>query len=73
MCIRDSTYTKRKMIQKADTIICVSDSSKFGKSVLNSVVSLEDVDILVTDWKAEDAQIRDCVQAGIEVIRAPEE
>lgn len=67
------TFTKRKMIQKADTVICVSDSSKFGKSVLNSVVDLEDVDILVTDWKAEDAQIRDCVQAGTWVIRAPEE
>ena len=64
------TFIKRKMVQKADTVICVSDSSKFGKSVLNSVVALEDVDILITDWKAEDDQIRECVEAGIEVIRA---
>lgn len=64
------TFAKRKMVQKADTVICVSDSSKFGKSVLNSVVSLNDVDILVTDWHAEDAQIQDCVAAGVEVIRA---
>ena len=68
-------FTKRKMVQNADTVICASDADKFGKSVLNSVVPLGQVDILVTDWNAGEEQIRDCILAGMEVIRAkrPEE
>ena len=39
----------RAMCESAQTIIVVTDSTKFGKRSLHSIVKLESIDILVTD------------------------
>lgn len=40
---------KRAMLQAADHVLVVADSSKFGHSALVRVAGLEDVDLIVTD------------------------
>ncbi|MEI6894042.1 MAG: transcriptional repressor AgaR [Colwellia sp.] len=39
----------RAMCESAETVIVVTDSTKFGKKSLHSIIRLESIDILVTD------------------------
>lgn len=42
-------FIKKKMINCADTVICLADHSKFGKAALVSFAELSDIDIIITD------------------------
>lgn len=41
--------TKKKLIQQADTVVCVADHSKFGKRFYYRIAGLEKINHLVTD------------------------
>ena len=63
-------YTKRAMVQAASKVIAVLDHSKFGEVSLNTIISLKEIDVLVTDdGLDEETQIK-LEELGIEVIIA---
>ena len=41
--------TKRTLVHHAEKVVCVADSSKFGKSLFYNVCPLSEIDLLVTD------------------------
>jgi len=51
----------RKMVDNAGTVIAITDSSKFGKVCLHRIISVADLDTLITDKDAP-AEIAQAVQ-----------
>ncbi|MED1721777.1 DeoR/GlpR family DNA-binding transcription regulator [Brevibacillus parabrevis] len=45
----DHGYVIREMMKRADQVIILADHSKFGKSMLYRVASLDQIDLIVTD------------------------
>jgi DeoR family fructose operon transcriptional repressor len=62
--------TERAMIEAADEVIVVADSSKFGRSSLAHLGPLEAVDILVVDNEVQDEWREKLQDAGVRVILA---
>jgi DeoR family fructose operon transcriptional repressor len=60
--------TERQMIEAAEEVIVVSDSSKLGHSALALLCPLETVDRLITDAGITDEWREICEAAGIELI-----
>jgi DeoR/GlpR family transcriptional regulator of sugar metabolism len=58
---------KKAMINNADQIIMMLDSSKIGLHSLLEVTAFENIDILVTDVGISDQMVSDLKTAGIEV------
>lgn len=46
----EEANVRRTMIRRADRIIAVADSSKFGVTAMNEICPVEKLDFLVTDW-----------------------
>jgi len=63
--------TERAMMKAADRTIVVADSSKFGKSSLSRLGSLEDVSIVVTDDDLDEQWQVLLNEAGVELVLAP--
>ena len=59
---------ERRLIEKAEELIVLVDSSKFSGSAGNVVCGLEEVDIVVTDAGITDAQRRLLNSAGVRLI-----
>jgi DeoR/GlpR family transcriptional regulator of sugar metabolism len=59
---------EEKMIHKADKVILVTDSSKFGKKSFIKYGSISDIDIVVTDDNLDKARIDQIRELGIEII-----
>lgn len=51
---------KRKMIQQADKVVLLADHGKFGKKAFVHLMSLEEVDYIVTDQKPEQEWLDYC-------------
>jgi DeoR family transcriptional regulator of aga operon/DeoR family fructose operon transcriptional repressor len=64
--------TRRFMINRSDTVIGVADYSKFGVTSMNYICSLEDINILITDWLTPAKTAAEYRSLGIEVYIAPE-
>lgn len=62
--------TELQMIEAADEVVVVSDSSKLGHSALAHLCSLEVVDRLVTDGGISDVWRTKIERAGVQVIVA---
>lgn len=60
----------QKMIETADTVVIVADSSKFNRRGLGRVCSFEQVTYIITDDKAPSSFIRQLEEKGIKVIIA---
>ena len=60
----------RKMIELADEVIVVADSSKLGRSAFSRVAALGDVDVIVTNRGTDEKILEDIKALGIEVILA---
>jgi DeoR family transcriptional regulator of aga operon len=58
------------MIKMAEKVIVVTDSSKFGRRRFAFIAPVSDVDIVITDSKIKDEDVRQLEQQGIEVIIA---
>lgn len=63
--------TERAMMQAADEVVVVADSSKLGHQSLAWLCELAAVDRLVVDEQIEDGWRRRLEQAGVEVLLAP--
>ncbi len=59
--------TERQMIESAEEVIVVSDSSKLGHSALAQLCPLETVDRLIIDDGITDEWRKSCERAGIEL------
>ena len=60
----------QKMIETAQTIVVLADSTKFDKRGLGRICSLEQVQYIVTDNKVSEATIKAIEERGIKVIIA---
>ncbi|EKS54257.1 transcriptional regulator, partial [Citrobacter freundii ATCC 8090 = MTCC 1658 = NBRC 12681] len=68
----DHGYLIREMIQRADQVIILADHTKFGKSMLYRVASLERIDMIVTDRQPGREMAEALEKNEVEVIVANE-
>lgn len=61
----------RSMIQAAQKIIVLTDSSKFGRKGFGRICSLESVDQIITDEKVSPQVVKALTNRGIEITIAP--
>ncbi|MBN2069661.1 MAG: DeoR/GlpR transcriptional regulator [Opitutales bacterium] len=61
---------KERLIPRAENVCIVCDSSKLGKKSPFIFASIQQIDYLVTDDRASEAQIRQMESEGIKVIQA---
>jgi DeoR family fructose operon transcriptional repressor len=66
----DEAAVKRAMVQRADRVVVVADSSKIGRRHLLSFAPLEAVDVLVTDTDLTVTDRERLTDHGIEVVTA---
>jgi DeoR/GlpR family transcriptional regulator of sugar metabolism len=62
--------TEKAMMSSADEVIVVADSTKFGRSSLAHLCSLEDIDVLVVDDDISEEWRQRISQAGVTLIIA---
>lgn len=63
--------TNHTMIERAQRVIVVADSSKIGVVTLAKLADLSDVDILITDSNADAEELAKIKRAGVEVQIVP--
>ncbi len=61
---------ERRLLARADKVICLVDSSKFEAPTGHAVCALDELDILVTDSGIADKHIKMLEKAGVKVIVA---
>ena len=62
---------ERRLIERADELILLVDSSKFAASSGTVVCALDEVDVLITDEDIPDACARMMEDAGVRLVIAP--
>ncbi|HEY0940296.1 MAG TPA: transcriptional repressor AgaR [Steroidobacter sp.] len=60
----------RKMVENSSTVIAITDSSKFGKVCLHRIISVAELDMLITDEHAPEDVVQAARQLGVEVQQA---
>lgn len=60
---------KRAMIRAADRVVLLADRHKFPGTGVLRVCDITDIDLLITNTGANEATLRTCAQAGVEVRR----
>ena len=63
----------RLIIEQSNTVIALVDHDKFGVVTLNNICPVENLDIIVTDWRAPDDILEEYRSLGIKVYVSPEE
>jgi DeoR family transcriptional regulator of aga operon len=58
----------RMMVEVAQQVIAVTDSSKFGRMCLHKIIDLDELDVLVTDTGAQESALQAVRKRDIEVI-----
>jgi DeoR family transcriptional regulator, carbon catabolite repression regulator len=66
----DEAYVKMAMLECADQVIVLADSSKFGKRLFHKVCGLDKIDIVVTDAEPTEEVRAALEQAGVELLVA---
>jgi DeoR family transcriptional regulator, fructose operon transcriptional repressor len=67
---REECLVKRAMIESARWIVALVDHSKFGNDQLFGYCELDEIDVLITDSRTTDDEVRLLESHSIEVIRA---
>ena len=62
---------ERRLIDRADQVILLADSTKFASSSGNVVCELSEVDILITDRGISDRDVNTIENAGVRLVIAP--
>lgn len=62
---------ERRLLDRADEVIVLVDSSKFDAPAGHVVCDIDDIDVLITDEGISDADARMVEQAGIRLIVVP--
>lgn len=60
--------TKKTLINKAEKVICVADSSKFGQSFLYKISPLANIDVIVTDGGISDETVKEYQNHGVHLV-----
>lgn len=60
---------KRKITQRAEKVILITDSSKYGKRQALQVVPMASIDMLITDTDLHDDAVQKLAALSIEVVR----
>jgi DeoR family transcriptional regulator of aga operon len=60
----------RKMVEAARVVICITDSSKFGKVCLHRIIPVTALDMLITDTGAPEEIAEASQQLGFEMLLA---
>lgn len=63
--------TNHAMIERAQRVIVVADSSKVGRVTLARLANLNEVDLLITDSEADPDEVSRIRRAGVEVELVP--
>lgn len=66
----EESQTRKLMISQAETVIAVTDFSKFGIKAFTNICATEDIDILITDHHIEQKTIKQYQERGVKVIVA---
>jgi DeoR family transcriptional regulator, fructose operon transcriptional repressor len=66
----DEALLKRAMIESARRVVAMVDSSKLGNEQLYGFAGLDEIDVLITDDRAEDTAVEALAGRGVEVRRA---
>jgi DeoR family fructose operon transcriptional repressor len=66
----DEALLKRAMIESARRVVAMVDSSKLGNEQLFGFAGLDEIDVLITDDRAEDTAVEALAGHGVEVRRA---
>ncbi len=61
---------EQKMMQQAQEVVLLVDSSKFGQQALSRLCALDEIDVVVTDRGVTDEQRAEVEKAGCRVIVA---
>lgn len=67
----EDSDVKRAMVQSANSVIVLADSGKLENVGFAEVCPIEDIDVLVTDDRADPALLETFRAAGVEVVVAP--
>lgn len=62
--------SKRSLIDTAQTVVALVDSSKFGRTALATIATPKEVDIVITDKKPDNRVIRGLEHDGVKLIVA---
>jgi DeoR family transcriptional regulator of aga operon len=62
-------HTNHMLIERADRVVVVADSSKIGRIAFARICSLDQVDELITDEGTDDDTMAALQQAGVQVTR----
>lgn len=60
---------KRTMIQRANRVALLADSSKCGTVMSLNVAPMQEIDILITDTELSDSHVEAFTRMGVEVLR----
>jgi DeoR family fructose operon transcriptional repressor len=66
----EEAATKRALVESADRVVALTDSTKVGQERTVRFADLDDIDVLVTDDGIEEADAKAFEAAGLDVVRA---
>ena len=67
----EEANARRRMLERADTVIAVADYSKFGVTALNSICSVGKINMLISDATLPSKTLAEYKAAGVKIITAP--
>lgn len=66
---RDESLLKRAMIESSRRVVAIADATKLGNDQLFGYAELDEIDVLVTDGRVDDAAVGVLTEHGIDVRR----
>lgn len=66
---REETLVKRAMIESSRWVVAMVDHSKFGIDQTFGYAGFDDIDVMITDSRVTDDEVRQLENNGVEVIR----
>ena len=69
----DQIQIKKNVVENADQVIILVDSTKFNKQALATIIKLEQIHIIITDWEVDRSDVSILENKGIKVIIAEKE
>lgn len=66
--IAEEVAVKRELMERAEKVIMLVDSMKFGADSLLEIGRPEDVDVLITDDAASPAMVKELRERGVDVV-----
>ena len=68
----EESYLRKAVIRRAEKVVMLMDSSKFGNVASYTLANLEDIDVLITDRGIDSRSLEEFRSHNIEVLLCPE-